>query len=397
MITIKEAKEILSKNITTMPFEDIDLKKSLGFVLAKSVYSNLNLPPFSQSAMDGYAVRFDIAQHREMNIRFEVLAEIKAGDTAKFKLKLNQAARIFTGAPIPAETIAVIMQEKVKLEKGQVVIAVTDLKPGINIRSKGTQIKKGALALEKGAYITPAAMGYLFALGESKIRVIKKPVASILSTGNELQLTGKLLLPGKIYESNSGMLNAALVQNGFKASKLKTSKDNAKTIKTNLAKMLEVSNVIIITGGISVGKYDLVKDILLQLGVKELFYKVAQKPGKPLFLGRLKDKLIFALPGNPAAALVCFYEYVLPALRKMSGIIPFDIEKVYLPLLEAYAMKGDRDVFLKAQITNQTVKILDGQESNMLHSFAIANAIVYLPAGNNTIEKGTLVETHLLF
>jgi len=154
--------------------------------------------------------------------------------------------------------------------------------------------------------------------------------------------------------------------------------------------------VLIITGGISVGKYDLVKDILESSGVKELFYKVSQKPGKPLYCGKLKNKLIFALPGNPAASLVCFYEYVLPSLRKMSGYSDFELSKEFLPLTESYELKGERDLFLKAKINNGKVTLLEGQGSDILKSFAEANALVYLSVNKRAIIKDDLVETHLI-
>lgn len=396
MFNVKEAKKILWKNIKLIPAVSKKVSDISGYVLAENIKSPVDLPLFDQSAMDGFAVNFDAEDLRNEELSFRITGEIKAGDKPIGKLKKNSAVYIYTGAATPLNTSCVVMQEKVQTNYGSVIIPASALTKGSNIRFKGTQIKKGEPALAKGTLLNPAAVGFLCSMGISKIKVTGKPVVSVLSTGNELQEAGSKLYKGQIFESNSVMLKAALNGNGFETKYVSSVNDDKKNLTSIVSKMLSSSDVLIISGGISVGKYDLVKDILENSGVKELFYKVSQKPGKPLYCGKLKDKLIFALPGNPAASLVCFYEYVLPSLRKMSGYSDFELSKEFLPLTESYELKGERDLFLKAKINNGKVTLLEGQGSDILKSFAEANALVYLSVNKRKIVKDDLVETHLI-
>ena len=396
MFSVKEAKKILWKNIKLIPAVSKKVSDISGYVLAENIKSPVDLPLFDQSAMDGFAVNFDDEDLRNEELSFRITGEIKAGDKPNGKLKKNSAVYIYTGAATPLNTSCVVMQEKVQTNYGSVIIPASALTKGSNIRFKGTQIKKGEPALAKGTLLNPAAVGFLCSMGISKIKVIGKPLVSVLSTGNELQEAGSKLYKGQIFESNSVMLKAALNGNGFETKYVSSVNDDKKNLTSIVSKMLSSSDVLIISGGISVGKYDLVKDIIENSGVKELFYKVSQKPGKPLYCGKLKNKLIFALPGNPAASLVCFYEYVLPSLRKMSGYSDFELSKEFLPLTESYELKGERDLFLKAKINNGKVTLLEGQGSDILKSFAEANALVYLSVNKRAFIKDDLVETHLI-
>jgi len=396
LFSVKEAKKILWKNIKLIPAVSKKVSDISGYVLAENIKSPVDLPLFDQSAMDGFAVNFDDEDLRNEELSFRITGEIKAGDKPNGKLKKNSAVYIYTGAATPLNTSCVVMQEKVQTNYGSVIIPASALTKGSNIRFKGTQIKKGEPALAKGTLLNPAAVGFLCSMGISKIKVIGKPLVSVLSTGNELQEAGSKLYKGQIFESNSVMLKAALNGNGFETKYVSSVNDDKKNLTSIVSKMLSSSDVLIISGGISVGKYDLVKDIIENSGVKELFYKVSQKPGKPLYCGKLKNKLIFALPGNPAASLVCFYEYVLPSLRKMSGYSDFELSKEFLPLTESYELKGERDLFLKAKINNGKVTLLEGQGSDILKSFAEANALVYLSVNKRAFIKDDLVETHLI-
>ena len=398
MYKVKDAKNILFGNVNQLPVVKRNVTDCLGYTLSENIYSPVDIPLFNNSAVDGFAVNYRNINLNEEFISFLITGEIKAGDNAFTfnKLKNNSAVYIYTGAAIPVNTSYVVMQEFVNIKNGYVIISADSLKKAGNIRLKASQIKKGKLALSKGHIINAASIGFLCSMGIIKIKVIYKPVVSVISTGNELQKPGEKLLPGHIFESNSFMLEAALKQSGYRTVEVKSVEDISKIIFNNIKIMLAASDVVIITGGISVGKYDLVKEILLRLGVTELFYKVSQKPGKPLYAGKYKNKFVFALPGNPAASLVCFYEYVLPALNKMSGHKEFGLKKELLPLTDSYEVKGDRDLFLKAKLLNGKVTILEGQESFILKSFTEANAIVYFTSGNRIIKKGSLVETHIL-
>lgn len=390
MITVEEAKDKLLKGIRITLKELIDIDKAVGRVLSEDIYSQIYLPSFNQSAMDGYALRL----HNKY--KYELIGEIKAGDNNKIRIKRGQAVRIFTGAAVPADADCVVIQEIVKEENNCIIIDDCVLKKNDNIRLIGSHIQKGEIALKKGTVLNPAAIGFLASLGIKHIKVYKNPVVSIIATGNELQKGGKPLTSGKIYESNSFALTAALEEIKIYPKFIAQLRDNRKNLHLTIQKLLRISDILILSGGISVGKYDLVKETLYKLGVQELFYKVAQKPGKPLFAGKKGSKLIFALPGNPAATLICYYEYVYPAIRKMQGFSEYFLPKKYVKTAEAIRKKTDRAYFLKGKVTYNGVLPLEGQESYIMKSFAEANALIYLPLEKGDVKKGEDVEVHLL-
>lgn len=396
MKTVAEAKRLLFENIPQLPETHMKLEDACGYALAENITAPFDVPVFTQSAMDGYAVSFPDNYTPVETVCFRIVDETKAGDKAAKTLECGTAVRIYTGAPTPPNTFCVVMQEKTTAGNDNVYVPASALVRGSNIRTKGCEICTGRIAAEAGMSITPAMTGFLSALGITEVKVICKPSIGILATGNELCKPGTALAPGQIYESNSFALKAALQQCGFKAAESTSVADDESLLLKSIREMLNEQDVLILSGGISVGKYDQVKKALEKLGVKEVFYKVAQKPGKPLYFGKLKNKLVFALPGNPAAALVCFYEYILPAIQSMSGHINTGLPKIKMPLNTDFALKSDRDLFLKAQLKDESVSILNGQESNILMSFARAGALVYLPAGEGTVSKGSFVEVHLL-
>ena len=262
--------------------------------------------------MDGYAI------HLHEDLTYSITGEVKAGDDHQPILNSGEAIRIFTGAPVPDSANAVVVQEKVTVKADQLFLEKNPLAED-NIRPVGEQVKKGGLALKVGTKLTPAAIGYLTSLGITEVQVYKKPSIAIVTTGNELVEAGHPLEYGKIYESNSLMLKNAILNLGFEEVSIhKVEDDYGKTLKT-LEDVISRNDMVIITGGISVGDYDFVGRALKELDVREIFYKVNQKPGKPLFFGKHRKTVLFALPGNPAAALTCFYVYVQTALLKMTG------------------------------------------------------------------------------
>ncbi len=397
MISIDDAKSLLFESVRPLKSKHEQANGCIGYILANDLYSDISIPMFSQSAMDGYAVRVaNEALFGQERITLPLKGEVQAGRYFKESMPPDSAVRIFTGAAVPGLARCVVRQEYVETDGQSITISSKDIANENNIRPAGSQIKKGDLALKKGSRLTPAAIGFLSTLGISEVEVIRKPDSAILSTGNELRKPGDHLQPGEIYESNSSMLKAALRQSGFTAHAAEPVRDTTGELKSSLESLLNQFDVVITTGGISVGKYDLVKQTLEELGVEQIFYKVKQKPGKPIYAGRKGNKLVFALPGNPASALVCFYEYALPSIKKMSGQPDFELPEKNIPLAHSFTMSDTRDIFFKAKFEDGKVTILDGQGSDMLQTFAGANALVLLPAGEKEYEPGDSVKTHML-
>lgn len=386
MITVEQAIHIVDSNSRRLNKKKrFSLSEATGYVLAEDVMSPIDMPPFRQSAMDGYAVR---AHDSEF---YHVKGELQAGDGKDFALQKGEAVRIFTGAPVPNDANAVVIQEKTTIKEKELEVH-DEVSVQSNIRPKGEQIQKGEMALGKGTVLTPAAIGFLTTLGITEVSVYTKPSIGIIATGNELAEAGIELKHGQIYESNSLMLRTALVSSGYTDNEIFKVPDDFNSTRNLLEEVLKSKDVVLITGGISVGDYDFVGKAIKQLEVEQLFYKVKQKPGKPLFFGKKNDTYVFALPGNPAAALSCFYIYVQRCLRRIEGCLNFEPFTVDATSLSEYSSKGDRAQFLKADYQNGKVKILEGQSSSMLHSFAVSNALVYLSADKNKVEKGDIVQ-----
>ena len=394
MVTVNEAIRRIIANTVTLPTVQIPLEQAIGSYLAADVVSPIALPPFRQSSMDGYAiVHSDVT---EAGTSLRLAGESKAGQADLPVVSAGTAVRIFTGAPEPEGATAVVMQENTSPVDGAVQIHEFPVVEGKNVRRAGQQIAQGVVALHAGTLISPGAVGFLKGMNVNEVIVHSKPRVGLLVTGDELLKAGEALVPGKIYESNSAMLQAALKQAGIAEVSITYASDDLDATIGALSALVEQCDVVLASGGISVGDYDFVGKALEALGAETIFYKVRQKPGKPLLFGKKGEKLIFALPGNPASSLVCYYEYVLPALKKIMGSKEPFLRSVKLPLRHAYRFDGERDEFLKARVEGDEVVSLDGQESFVIGSFAVANAIIYLPVAQNRVEAGELVEVHLL-
>lgn len=393
MISVHEAQALILKHSKSGSSKRVKLSESIGCVLSKDIKSAVHMPPFDQSAMDGYAFKFkDFTTQKNIAI----VGEVPAGKPFYEKLKSGQCVRIFTGAPIPKDLDTVVMQEKVTVKNNMLYIQDTALKLGANVRKMGTQTKKGSLALRKGEPITPGGIGYLASLGMTHVDVFSKPKISIIVTGSELKKIGQKLKPGEIYESNSHTLIAALTSVGFDVDRVVHVQDHQTKTRRTIQDHIKRSNMVLITGGISVGDYDFVGTSLNTLGVKNIFYKIKQKPGKPIFFGTSNATLVFGLPGNPAAVLSCFYEYVYPALRCMQGLHDPFLKRYKLPILKNYPKKQGLSFFLKAKICKDGVMPLEGQESFILSSFSTADALIFLPEEAEQIQQHDLVEVHEL-
>jgi len=390
MISVEEGIALVDKNTIVAKTITITVEDALGYVLAEDMHTPVNLPPFPQSAMDGYALRL----HKSLD--YTVIEEVKAGDNKQPTLKAGEAVRIFTGAMVPEAADAVVMQEKTTRVENTIILETIILK-GTNIRPLGEQLQEGELALKKGTKLSPAAVAFIAGMGITNVVVYKKPTVGILVTGNELIAAGNPLELGQIYEGNSIMLKTALKQAGIVESTIYRVKDDYEATCNAVAKALKENDVLLVSGGISVGDHDYVYDALQAQNITSVFYKVKQKPGKPLFFAKKEGKLIFALPGNPASALTCFYGYVYPGLQKVMGNSFKGLSTQNLSVTAAINNKFGRALFLKAMVNDSgEVSSLEGQSSAMLSSYAVANALIYIPAEVESVAKGSLVKTLLL-
>lgn len=371
MISVQQAISYLQAHCNPIGPCDIDVTKSLHYAIYEPVVATQNLPRFRQSAMDGYAV----SHHSN---KYVVKTISKAGDTAVVHLDRGEACRIFTGALVPDNADTVVIQEDTSLIDDELTVH-RSVKRGSNIREIGEHVKAGETILPQYHRITPAGIGMLVECGITKVRVFQKPSIAVLVTGNEFLDPSDPIQPGKIYDSNSIMLHSALISQGFEDVNIYKVKDDLRATRLLIEKALDSYDVILITGGISVGDYDFVRAAMKANQVDEIFYGIKQKPGKPMWFGKKKDKTVFGLPGNPASALTCFYIYVLPAIEQMMGIHSFDTRWKSAKVNSTIYSPQERALFLKAFVHDETIDILGKQNSSMLHSFASANAIVHIP------------------
>lgn len=390
MISVQKAKQIIAESVGASPIQTLPLLQAFGLVTAKDVIAGVDIPNFMQSSMDGYAIRFD-----DRDQALKIIGEMPAGATQPLTIQQGQATRIFTGAPLPEGADTVVMQEKVAVEKGILTITDLNLTYGLNVRQKGSEVHRDRVAMKKGTYLSAAAIGYLAGIGCSEVEVYAPPEVSIILTGNELQEQGKELGFGQIYEANSFQLKAALTQLGIRNIGVLYSEDDPQALTKCLNYALGTSQVVLLTGGVSVGDYDYVPLATEECAVIKKFHKIKQKPGKPLFFGTKETKMVFGLPGNPSSALTCFYEYVVPALEKMMSL-PESVIKRQAIATHNYKKLPGLTHFLKAIYRDGKVTPLHAQESYRLQSFAQANCFLVLPEASQGCAVGDAVEIHLL-
>lgn len=390
-ISVSEAKNLIDKYTGLLNPVIVPLIDAGGHVLSEDVFSKTDVPPFNQSSMDGYALNYS---HWKQFGELDLKGEAAAGSRQLAPLEPGQAVRIFTGAPVPEGADTVVMQERTRVDAGKLIVEDENLAEGLNFRPKGIEIKAGALAMEAGSFLTPAALGYLAGVGVSEVSVYPKPSITVILTGNELQVPGEPLQYGQVYESNSFTLKAALIQTVAEIDFLVV-EDTLLKLTAVLAYALEKSDVVLLTGGVSVGDYDFVIRAAEANGVDQVFHKIRQKPGKPLFFGKRDEKIVFGLPGNPASVLSCFYEYVLPCLGRMSKR-ETALESRKVPLNMALKKPAGLTQFLKGHYDGKTVSDLKAQESFRLSSFAKANCLIILEEYRTDYTENELVEIHML-
>ncbi|HQE34768.1 MAG TPA: molybdopterin molybdotransferase MoeA [Flavobacterium alvei] len=390
MINVKEAKQLIDENCCLMKSETLTLLEANGSILAEPIYAAIDTPPFHQSAMDGYAFSYE---NWDKKSNLTLVGEIQTGNFSNSEVLANQVVRIFTGAPIPPGTDTVVMQEKISREGNTIQILDDLLVKGTNVRPQGSQTQKGELALQENQLLTPVAISFLAGIGINTVKVFSKPTISIIVTGKELASATDEITEGKIFESNSIGLIAALQQLGINPVSVEVVDDVEAEIQKAISNQLS-SDILILTGGVSVGDYDLVPASLEKCGVEKIFHKIKQKPGKPFYFGRHNQTLVFALPGNPAAVMSCFYEYVVQAISSFTQKEYF--KKMAFPLAEDFNKKAGLTFFLKGKMGEKEVTVLNNQESYKLNSFAVADCLVEFDEEKEIFKKGDLVQVRMI-
>lgn len=382
MIAVTQALFLIDRNVKANNFCELKITDALGCVLAEDVTSSMDLPPFRQSAMDGFAVcSWD---HKEFTIK----GEIQAGSSEAISLRPGEAVRIYTGARVPLDADRVIMKEHV--EDLQSHIHVIKHQERVNIKRQGEHVKRGDVVLLKGTELNTAALSFLAGLGIDKIKVNKKPRVAVLISGNELLQPGDPWKQAKTYDSNSFILKLLLKKAGVDRVSLYYVKDDAQTCTSMVGALLERYDFIVASGGISVGDYDLMRDAFTANHIVQQFYKINQKPGKPIYFGLKNDKVIFGLPGNPAACFINFQIYVLPALRRIFGKTSTNFKMGVSD--QRIVNTSNKALFLRGVCVNGHLEAFKNQSSSLLKSLIQANVLIYIPEDVESVEIGDEVQ-----
>jgi molybdopterin molybdotransferase len=400
MISVHDALAMILETVTPLVGERVGLLEATGRVLAEEIRSEREVPPFANSAMDGYAVRWDDIREAtpDQPIALTLLEVIQAGAVPTQAVAIGTASKIMTGAVMPHGADTVIRVEDTEESDGRVWIKRQE-RPGTHIRASGEDIHRGQVVLEKGRVLRPADIGLLASVGRSLVLVRQRPRVAILSTGNELSEIDEGLRPGQIVNSNAYTLAAAVREAGGQPVPLQIARDTLDEIRAALGEAVR-HDVVLSTGGVSVGDFDFVKAAMDELGMHRLFWQVAQRPGKPLTFGLLRERPYFGLPGNPVSALVCFYLYVRPALRQMMGH-----EKLFFPVVHATLgadipkAKGLTE-FVRCRLTrtdgHYEAHSTGSQSSGVLSSLSLGEGLIIGPPELPLLPKGLGVNVIVL-
>ena len=393
MIPVSKAIEIIKSQTHKLSFEEIALQDSFNCILAEDIIADTDLPPFNRSQMDGYAVRFEDV--KDVPARLKIVGESAAGSGWHNEMKVGEAVRIMTGAPVPLGADSVQKVEVTHEEDGFVFIEES-VKQGQNIVTRGKEITNGETVLRRGERLTAAMIAPLASFGYEKVKVAKRPRVAILATGSELVSVNKTPQQDQIRDSNSFTLAAYSSLANAVVERLPLAGDDLESLKETIKRASENSDVLIMSGGVSVGVYDFTKTALRELGAEIFFEKVSLKPGKPTVFGRLKDALVFGLPGNPVSVAVTFNLFARMALMLMQGANDVELKSEHATLSRTAKGAKERETFLPATLsTNEKGKLIAeplkwGGSSDFV-SFAKANALINIPQGVKTVEEGEVV------
>lgn len=406
MISFDEAKRTILEHVPTLPKEKVALLEACHRVLTTDIVADEDIPSFDNASMDGYALHSEdtVGATGAHNVSLTMEGEVAAGEVYPGTLGKQKAIRIMTGAPIPQRANAVLEQELVVAQNGFVKIGM-HVTEGKNIRRKGEDIHKGDVALRKGTVLTSAPLGVLASLGIPNIQVYRKPNVALVTSGNEVVNVEEKITAGKIRNSNSYTLWGLVKECGCEPVQLGNARDSEEESERKIKEGL-TQDVLITSGGVSVGKYDFVLKTLEKLGVEIKFWKVNIKPGMPIAFGiySASSRLpvpVFALPGNPVSTMVTFLQFVRPALQKMMGM---DLQQAPLQLratLEHDIQKHDgKRHFSRGIVRNENgnliVKTTGSQSSGVLTSLALANCFIILPEETKELKAGSVVDIELL-
>ena len=391
MLSVEQASEIVLKNVVRNPAESAPLPDALGRVLAEDIASDIDMPPFDRSMMDGYALNAQDAQFAPA--RLEIVGFIPAGAFPKSSLEPGQAAKIMTGAPLPVGADAVREFEKTSLlNHGQTVEIQEAVRTGQNIVKQASELSKGEIVLTAGTYIHPAVVGLLASLGKANVQVFQAPRVAILSTGDELVEPAALPLQGQIRNSNSFTLQALCTSMGLQTQMLGIAKDDKSILRHKIELGLS-ADILLITGGVSVGDHDFVKDVFDELGLEIHFQKVAIKPGKPTVFAKNAEKVIFGLPGNPVSCATVFEVLVRPAIRKMLGYPVYHNAMVKAVLTNYFANRSQRENYHPCVTWYEEGEFfcrpLTTRGSGDISAYAKANSYLVCPIDCTELVEGT--------
>jgi molybdopterin molybdotransferase len=392
LIPVAEARSRVLEAVGRLPAEPVPVADALGRVLAEDVESPISVPPFDSSAMDGYALIAGAAGE------LELIGEARAGHPAEAGVRPGTAIAISTGAAVPEGATAVVPVERTELAGA--AVRVPDTEPGANIRRAGEDIAAGETVLRAGEALEPAALGVAASVGRASLSCAHRPRVALLVTGDELTEPGEPLAPGGIYSSNGYALAAQVERAGATLAMRERVADTVQATRAALGSALDEADVVVVSGGVSVGPHDHVKPALAELGVEQRFWGVSLRPGKPVWFGTLGDKLAFGLPGNPVSAMVTFQLFVRPALAALQGADP-SISRTSARLEQAVARNRRREQAVRVRLAagddGWRVSLTKGaQGSHVLTSMLGANALALIAPGEGEAAAGELVEVELL-
>ena len=398
-ITVDNALASIAQQIAVIgDCEQLPIRDCLARINYAQVKSPINVPAHANSAMDGFAIAF-VGLSNEGISEFDEIGTAYAGVEFEGRCGENQCIRIMTGAVIPEGTDSVIMQEQAEADGQGKVRIDANHRLGENVRYAGEDVAEGQVILESGASINPANLGVLASLGIAELKVFRKPVVAFFSTGDELVSLGQPLEKGKIYDSNRYTLFGLLSRLPVDILDLGVIKDNPESIRSTLLEAADKADLIITTGGVSVGDADYIKTVLAEIG-KINFWKIAIKPGRPLTFGKIENSLFMGLPGNPVAVMVTFSQFVIPALQQLSGTgvsPPTRLKATSLDKLRKLPGRQEiqRGIASRDHNNNWQVSKTGKQGSGILSSMSKANCFILLPEDNAGVEPGDAVDIQL--